>query len=96
MSLPKPPSSTPPGRRVRPEVLAWGIATMVVNLLVLVAVGVLIPVFARMAEARQVPRPYRYVFYAVAALAAGNAIRRVVLQRRRLSRPDDGRDEDDT
>jgi hypothetical protein len=96
MSLPTPDPLAPRGRRVRPEVLAWGIATIVVNVLVLIAIGVLIPVFARMAEVHQVPRNYRYVFYAVAALAAGNAIRRVVMQRRRLRRPDDERDDDDT
>ncbi len=85
---------TPP-RRPRLEERVWGFAWMAVNLLVLIGIGVLIPVFRRTAEAAGVPQNIRVCFYIVAALAMANAIRRIVLQWLRLRRPPERDAEDE-
>ena len=84
----------PQGRGPGSEELGWGIASMVINVLVIVGIGILVPVFRHMADVYQISRNYRLVFYVVAALAVANAIRRIVMQWIRLRRPAPDPDED--
>jgi hypothetical protein len=94
-TLPPPPPAAPPGRRLRAEELGWGIASLVVNVLVLIGIGFLIPVFRRVADAYRVPGNYRLIFHVVAALTMVHALWRIVLQWIRLRRPVQEEDDDE-
>ncbi|HVP40138.1 MAG TPA: hypothetical protein VMS93_13255 [Candidatus Saccharimonadales bacterium] len=75
-----------PSDRLRAERRFWGYAWIAINLVTMVGIGILIPVFSRTAEVAGVPRQIRVAFYVVAVLAMANAIRRIVLQWLRLRR----------
>ena len=73
-----------PHQPPRNEALLWGWAWIAINGAVLVGVGVRIPIFQKMSRALGLPRSREFIFYAVAAIAMGNAIRRIILQWRKL------------
>ena len=69
-----------PHRPPRGEALFWGWAWIAINFAVLVGVIVLIPIFRRMSRNLGLPQSRNVIFYLVAAVAMGNAIRRIILQ----------------
>ena len=78
--------SQPEHHPSRGEALFWGWAWLLINVAVLIGVAALIPVFVTMSRHLGLPQSRNFVFYAVAAIAMGNAIRRIILQWKKLAR----------
>ena len=68
----------------RREERIWATFWIAINTAVIVGVLFLIPVFVRWARSQEVSGSRTFLFYLVAALAVGNAIRRIIVQALRL------------